>query len=186
MGNENELSEIADIEEVYDDEGNDITDYRAIALERHELAKKNYGMAKRYQTKLGKQKDEGEIKTKEGEINKSNELGYGEKAFLVANGIKGKEEMTLAMEYAKQTGKPLDDIIENKFFLNELKDLRDAKSVQEAIPGGSKRAGTASRDKVEYWIAKGELPPADQVELRRAYVNAKIKKSKDSGMFYNS
>jgi len=41
-----------------------------------------------------------------------------------------------------------------------------------------------SRDKVDYWIAKDEMPPADQQQLRRDYVNAKnLKKAEDSSKF---
>jgi hypothetical protein len=64
-----------------------------------------------------------------------------------------------------------------------LKERRDAAATKEATPSGSKRSGTASRDKVEYWIKKGVLPPTDQNKLRREVVKAKIAKAKSGSTF---
>lgn len=130
------------------------------------------------------QKLEEEYKTKKDtKAKKSNtELGYGEKAFLAANGIKGKEAMELVQEYM-DNGKSLDDIVENKHFKNELKDIEEAKAVANATPSNSKRSNTQTRDTVEYWLAKGELPPASETQLRRDVVNARIKKETDGSKF---
>jgi len=108
------------------------------------------------------------------EKSKLKDLDYGQKAYLVANGIKGAEEMSIVQDIMKSTGKDLDAVLESKYFQAELKELRSLKASEAAIPDGSKRSGQQTRDSVEYWIAKGELPPADQIELRRKVVNAKI------------
>lgn len=113
-------------------------------------------------------------------------LDYGQKAFLVANGIKGKEETELVQEVMAATGKSLEDVIESKYFQAELKERRDAKSAQDALPTQSKRSAAPARDGVDYWLSKGELPPKDQVELRRKVLNAKITKAKNGSKFYNS
>lgn len=142
-------------------------------------AKELEGRNKRLETKIKKQAEK--------KPNKSNaELDYGQKAFLIANGIKGKDEIKLVTDFMENTGKTLDDVLESKHFMNELKDLRDVKAVNDAVPGSSKRGGGAARNSVEYWLAKGELPPASDVQLRRDVVNAKLKASKEKGMFYNS
>lgn len=107
-----------------------------------------------------------------------NQFDYGQKAFLIALGIKSKEEIDLAKKLQKETGKDLDSLIETNYFKTELKALRDSQDVNDAIPKNSKRSGQSSVNTVEYWLAKGELPPADQVELRRAVVNAEIERDR--------
>lgn len=113
----------------------------------------------------------------------SGELDYGQKAFLVANGIKGSEETNLVKEIMSATGKSLDDVLESRHFQAELKALREDKATKDAIPTGSKRSGQSQATEVEYWLAKGELPPADQRELRTKVVNARIKIQKDKSVF---
>ena len=124
--------------------------------------------------KLGKYAEAPEAKpSKDGK--KSDELDYGQKAYLVASGYKSAAEQKLAQEMMKSSGKTLDEILESKFFQAEVKEIREAAEGKAAIPEGTKRPGNSSADSVEYWIAKGELPPADQVELRQKVVNARMK-----------
>lgn len=114
---------------------------------------------------------------------KSSELDYGQKAFLVANGIKGAEEFDLVQKIMADTGKPLEDVLESKYFQAELKERRDAKTVADAIPDNSKRSNQSASTTVDYWLAKGELPPADQVDLRRQVVNARLKQEQNKSQF---
>lgn len=110
-------------------------------------------------------------------------LDYGVKAFLVANGLKGEQEFKLAQEFSRNTGKSLDDVMDSKYFQQELADYREQKTTQDAsIKGRGKTANVASSD-VEYWLAKpfGELP--DDFELRSKVVKARRAKSKNTGMF---
>lgn len=136
----------------------------------------------REEKKLGKESEKPEPKSTS---TKSGELDYGQKAFLVANGVKGKEEVSLVQEFMENTGKSLDDVLESKYFQSELKELRGSKASQDAIPKGSKRAGSSSKDSVDYWLAKGELPentPENQ-DLRRQVVNAKYKRETSGNKF---
>lgn len=160
-------TEVETLEEV-DEEEKDTTDWKAKYEE-------TTARLKRAETKLEKSK----TATKETASKSNGELGYGEKAFLVANGIKTADERALVEDYLS-SGKTLDEIVENKHFLNDLKDLRSEKESKIAISGTSKRTGQSSRTEVEYWVAKGEMPPADQPDLRRAYVNAKLKSEQSS------
>jgi hypothetical protein len=114
----------------------------------------------------------------------SNDLG--EKAYLIANGIKTPEEINLAKRLSKETGKDIESLLATTYFQTELKDFREKKATADAIPNGNKRANNSAVDTVEYWIAKGELPPTSEVELRRKVVNAMIKKDETKGQFYNS
>ena len=179
MENELEVEEIDEIVEEKDEEGNDTTDWKSLAL-------KNQGIAKRLKTKLEKAKDKAKEPPKEiddkPEPKEKQGFDYAEKAFLTANGIKS-DEYAFVEEVMKSTGKSLDEVLEAKYFQSELKERREEKASKDAIPSGSKRAATSSRDTVEYWIAKGELPPENQRELRQQVVNARIKSEKDKSQF---
>ena len=115
-----------------------------------------------------------------------NQNDLGESAFLIANGLKESDERSLAKKLAKETGKDLESLLETTYFQTELKSLREQKATSNAIPTGSKRSNNSGVDTVEYWIAKGELPPSSEVDLRRQVVNARMKKQESKGMFYNS
>lgn len=127
-----------------------------------------------------------DVKKEEQKISKSVDFDLGEKAFLIANGVKGSDEVGLAKRLQRETGKDIESLLETAYFQQELKALREDKATSDAIPKGAKRSSQSSVDSVEYWIAKGELPPASEVELRRKVVNAEIAKEKNKGVFYNS
>jgi hypothetical protein len=117
---------------------------------------------------------------------KSEGFDYGEKAYLTSNGIKGSDEHEFAQKLQKQTGLDLDSLLEDTYFQTKLNEFREQKATTNATPSGTKRSNNSSVDTVEYWIAKGELPPKDQVEMRRKVVNARLKKEDSKGVFYNS
>lgn len=137
------------------------------------------GMLKRAETDAGI--DEPEIKKKTSK--KSEEFDYGEKAFLISNGIKEADEIALVKDIIGSTGKSLDDVMTSKYFQAELKELRDTKIATNAVPPGSKRTGQSAQNTVEYWIAKGELPPVSDRKLRQEVVNARIKVETDTNVF---
>jgi len=134
-------------------------------------AKEAEGKAKRYKTKLEKQKEEPKPEKKE---NKSSELDYGQKAFLTANGIKGKNEFEFTENLLKETGKDLEDLIEMKYYKTQLEDFRAEQKTKNATPSSSKRSSTSSRDNPEYWVNKpfNEVP----AELKRKVLKLKEKK----------
>lgn len=114
--------------------------------------------------------------------NKKEGFDYAEKAYLKASGIQS-DEYDFVKEVMDSTGKNLDQVLEAKYFQSELKERREAKATKDAIPDGKTRGAGGHRDSVEYWIAKGELPPPDQIELRRKVVNAKIKANNQGSKF---
>ncbi|EFX59998.1 hypothetical protein DAPPUDRAFT_345973 [Daphnia pulex] len=151
-----------------------------------DLALKNRGIAQRFKTKLEKSresKSDTPIEKKEAET-VTNDLG--EKAFLAVNGIKGADEVEFFKKIQKETGKTADVLLESTYFQTEFRDFKEKKATREATPNGSKRSTPLSSDSVDYWLAKDELPPSSQVELRRQVVNAKSKKDSSGGVFYNS
>lgn len=179
--NDLEVEEVPEIVETFDENDNPTTDWQTLALQ-------NQGIAKRYKTKLEKIKEsqakvEAEAKAKaETPPPKKEGFDYAEKAYLKSSGIT-PDEFPFVKEVMDSTGKSLDEVLEAKYFQAELKEKREAAETKAAIPSGSKRSTTVSKDSEEYWLAKGELPPADQVELRRKVVNALAKNSGNKSPF---
>lgn len=116
---------------------------------------------------------------------KSDEFGLAEKSYLLANGVKGKEEESLVKRIMDNTGNSLETVLESKYFQAELKEIRDAKAAADATPGNSRRSGQSASDSVDYWIAKGELPPntPENRELRTKIVNARLNKDRAKSEF---
>ncbi len=110
-------------------------------------------------------------------------LSYGQKALLRAEGIKRGKETELVEEIREESGKDLESVLDSKYFQASLKELREETKVKEATPSSSKRGTSSSKGKVEYWLNKEELPPVDEVELRREVVNTKLKQEKDKSNF---
>lgn len=130
--------------------------------------------------KLGVEKE-----VKDEPSKKSDKFDYGEKAFLIANGVKDADEIDLTRKLQKETGKDLDDLVGSTYYQSELKNFREGKATAGAVIGGAKRTANSSINTVEYWIAKDEMPPASDQKLRQDYVNAKMKREQNKGTFYN-
>jgi len=177
-----DIKDFEEPESILDEAGEDTIDWKAEALKRD-------GMARRFQTKLKKLKEsddaEAEAKAnakpdeKAKQPQDKKEFDYAEKAFLKANDLQ-KDEYPLVLEAMNSTGKTLDEVLESKYFQSELKEKREEKDSEDAVPRDTKRAGGASKNSVDYWLAKGELPPPDQIQLRRDVVNARIKAEETS------
>ena len=116
-------------------------------------------------------------------IQKSNDLDYGQKAFLVANGVKENTEMKLVKSIMQETGKTLEQVLDSKYFQAELKEMRELQTSQNAIPTG-KRSANVPTDSVEYWLTKDfkDVP----AEMKPKVVNARLNQDKAKGTFYNS
>lgn len=106
-----------------------------------------------------------------------------DKMVLRSEGIKSEDEMALVEEFMRDTGKDVESVIESRSFKAELKALREDKATEDALPRGTKRSSNSSKSNVEYWLAKGELPPASDVQLRREVVNAKMKQIENRSQF---
>jgi hypothetical protein len=187
MENDNDLQadipEVAELPQVQDGQ-QDTTDWKAIAKQNQEALTKMQGMTKRFQTKLKKLTEAPKPQPEAQKQNQPEKKGfdYAEKAYLKSSGI-NSDEFDFVKEVMDATGKPLDQVLEAKYFQTELKERRDVKATADATPSSTKRAGNSTRNDVDYWIAKGELPPADQPELRRKVVNAKIVVAKGKNQF---
>ena len=187
MSNENYEEEVLETEEEVEEteEVDESTDEESDTAEQQKETPEAK-LARLTRMKAQLEKKLGISTEKESKPSKKGGLDYSQKAFLIANGIKGNDEFGLVQEVMKSTGKSLDDIIELKYFKAELNELRELNKSADANPASGNRSGNSARNTVEYWIAKGELPPASEVELRRKVVNARMTKAKSSGSFYNS
>lgn len=163
--------------------GDDPAKLKEIIKIRTESRQKLYSRAKEAETKLKSFKpEEGKESKKPSTTGK--ELDYSQKAYLVALGHKDADEMSIIQEAMVSTGKTLEEVLANKFVQAEISDLREKKTTEEALPqGGAKRGSNPSRTSVDYWLAKGELPPPDQVDLRRKVVNERMKRESNTSKF---
>lgn len=107
-----------------------------------------------------------------------------EKAYLNSAGYKDIEEQEEILKVAKNLGLKADEAVNDPFVKARVEHLRKAKEVAEATPRNSKKKSSTKND-VQYWIDKGELPPADQTQLRRDVVNAKQQRAKTNNKFNN-
>lgn len=187
MANESEkLSvESKDIDTTTEDTTVDENDTETTDVEQTGAKETSEAKIARLRRQLSREEKKAGIVNQTVKQTKSEDFDLAQKAFLVASGVKGKDEMALVKDIMSATGKGIDDILESKHFQAELKELRAAKATDEAVVSGSKRSSQSSRDTVEYWLGKGELPPSDQRELRAKVVNARIKAEKNKNVFAN-
>ncbi len=119
---------------------------------------------------------------------KSNELDYGQLAFhnskTGALKIENSEDVEFLREQIKETGKSQEALLNANWFQNELKDKQTARIAQAAAPTGGKPGGSTDRNSVDYYLQTGETPPADNPELRRKVVNAKMAKEQSGQSNY--
>lgn len=161
------------------DEGFKPQDLPEVKLAKAKAIASRYAkQADRLERELGIEKPQAKEQVKSGE------LDYGQKAFLIANGIKGADETALVTKIQSTTGKSLEEILESKYFKADLKDLRDSREVEEALPKGTKRSTQTTKDSIDYWLGKphSEVPN----ELKRAVLNKEIEMKKQNAKFSNN
>lgn len=114
---------------------------------------------------------------------KSNDLDYGEKSYLISNGIK-REEISFVQDELKKSGlKDVDSLLDNPYFQSSLEKHRALSATQNAIPKGN-RSGDMANNSIEYYASK----PIEDVpqEFRAKVVKYKLDKENKKGVFYNS
>ena len=156
----------------------DTTDWKELAL-------KQQGINKRLKTKMEKAKakkeEAKETKTSEKpELNKT-EFDYGQKAYInqtLGVDLKNEKEVALVNDYIN-AGKTLDDLLTNKHFNNDLKDLQEATKAKNAIPSGSKRSATSDKTATDYWMGKDfkDVPQEHRAEVLKKTLEGERKQS---------
>ena len=148
----------------------DTTDWKAKFEEEQ-------GRRRRLETKLNKSSEP----KPEPQSKKSNDLDYGELAFLTAKGVENDDEVDFVKTIINNTGRSLKDVVGDDYVQAKLTAMREARAVKDATPSGTKRSAQSASDSVEYWLAKGELP--EDTDLRRKVVNARIEKETKRDVF---
>jgi len=152
-------------------------------FDNHKELSKTVGRKKEYRQMLV---DEGILdpktfkpvkkKVPEGKVNKPNEdFNTGDIAFMEGRGVKTDDEMNFVKSMMDKTGENLKDTLSDDYVQSKLKTMKEAAAVKDATPSGSKRTPTSGKASVEYWLAKGGLPPESDIQLRRDVLNARIK-----------
>ena len=170
------LKSVAEIELTQDDQGADTTNWSEVGKELYERGKQWEGVAKRNHSDILKIRKEFEELKRDPRLLKAEDppkppqntgFDYGQMALLEVRGIP-EEDHDFLLEEVKTTGKELKDVLNFKYVQEELKNRKDKRTVETALPSGSKRSSGAARDSTDYWLAKGEMPDrAQNPELYR-------------------
>ena len=168
--------------------GDDPARLKEIIRIRTESRQKLYARTKDAETKLktfsGEHKEPKKDTSNTVKETAPKEFDYGQKAFLVAKGYDTDEEESFLFKEVSETGKTLSQVLSFNYVQEQLKAIKEQKNSEGAIPKGSgERGGQGNRTSVDYWIQKGELPPEDQIEMRRKVVNEKLKRSQQKSKF---
>lgn len=102
---------------------------------------------------------------------------------LKEHGLQSAEEIDLVLAESKETGIDPLVLVKKGYATTLLESHRKQKEAELANPSSKSRGSVNAKASADYWIAKGELPPADQVELRREVVNKKMAKANQKKMF---
>jgi ABC-type bacteriocin/lantibiotic exporter with double-glycine peptidase domain len=136
-------------------------------------------LAKEFGIELPKHEEKEEVKNEEKKV-----LDINEKTYLIVNKV-DKEDYDFILDEMKETGKPIDKILEFKYVRDALEERMNERKTQKATqhPPTTSRAGNAVKDSVDWYLKKGELPPPG--ELRNQYLDRK-RESGDSGSKFTS
>jgi hypothetical protein len=184
--NDENIEKNEDLEENLDDNQQDNDDSQEeVSISKEELerlkeAEKQVEIEREKSTRYRAERDRFKGKTKEVKQDES----LIEKAFLNSSGYKDQDEQEEILRIAKNLDLNVADAVNDDFVTSRIEHIRKQKELDNATPSSSKKAKSTTDD-INYWIDKGELPPKDQVELRRKVVNARQKRSKNSKKFNN-
>ncbi len=104
---------------------------------------------------------------------------------LRAEGVKDPKDMETVMHAAKVLGVEPIDALSDPFVQERLARSQKQRTAVNAVPGASSRQTVNIKANTDYWIKKGELPPKEDVELRRKVVNKRTEMAKHQKKFNN-
>lgn len=109
---------------------------------------------------------------------------------LQVAGLTDDDEVSLAERLFEETQMPYEKLLNSKYFKAELEELRTEKKNAAATSEvkGDKGSKAGAKGTAEYWIAKGEVPSADQADrkLRASVIRGLAAQNKAGGkQFYN-
>lgn len=107
--------------------------------------------------------------------NATGELDETQLEVLDLRGISETEDIEVIQKVMAKTGQTLRQVLKDDYVVSTLKAQKDARAVQNAMPGNSKRSGGATQGfdaALAKFDATGELP--SDFALRSAVINAKV------------
>jgi len=177
---ETEIKTEGDVVDTTTNEGEGKIEENTVSLskEEYDTLNQTLGSLKKELKDLRKSAKESKETKETPEKTEPNELSSGDKALLVAYGVKGKEEQALAQSYMRRTGDDIDSLIEDDIFQAKLAKLREAKASQIATPSGTKRSTVSTKDDVDYHVEQhlsGKMKLEDMpFEMRTKVVNKMV------------
>lgn len=107
----------------------------------------------------------------------SNELDYGQLAYLETKGVP-EEDHDFILEEMQDSGRELKDVLGKKYIQEELKERQESRATQVATPKKGSRTAPNSKNSVEYWSKR---PFADVPQnMREEVLNAKLEKERSA------
>jgi hypothetical protein len=113
----------------------------------------------------------------------NNDFDYAQLSYLSVKGYEDDDELAVIKKVMDKTGMELKEAIADEYVKNTIKNIREEKATKEATPSGTRRSQPSGRTTVDYWLAKGQLPPTSEVQLRRDVLNARIEREKQKSKF---
>ena len=165
----------------------DQTDWKAKALELQGIAKRRATQLAKAKERLAAVPEKPEAKPQDKPRKKSDELDYTHLAFHNSKSntlkIESEEEIEWVKQQLEETGKPLQGLLNSKYFQTEYKSFKDSKAVDDSVPNvkGRSNQPSASRS-LEYWMNRGDELPEDTYENKQLIldiVDARYKKAKE-------
>jgi hypothetical protein len=101
---------------------------------------------------------------------------------LTATGVKNPDDQKLVLDEAKRLKLPISEIANMEYMQAKLKANQEARDVKDGLPNGTRRAGTMSKQDVEYYLANPDKRPDNQ-ELAEKVLSAKQAREKSTNQF---
>ena len=177
MDKNEQVEEVEEIIDEVNEPNEETTKSEKVELTDEERLARLEGGAKRLRKKLGLDKPEKE----EVKIIKKEGFDPGELALLEVRGYSDEEDISYLEKTQKDTGKSLSELLKTEWVKKDLKEMKELRDSKDATPSDTNRSGEAINDSVEYHLAKGTTPSADQPELRKKVLDARKEKFSNSG-----
>lgn len=114
----------------------------------------------------------------------SNESDYQvriDKLSLKAEGITNQDDQKIVLDEAKRLKLSVEEVVQMEHIKNKLKDSKDQREAQDGMPKSKGKAGSATTQDIDYYLAKGTTP--DDLELAEKVINARMKREQNANKF---
>ena len=174
--------------EVSEGEGEQAEETISLSKSEYEKLNQTLGSLKRELKDYKKPKDEAKDTPQKNQPDDTALLRLEKLAFKAA-GVSHEDDVDLARKTARKWGMDVEDVLDDEDFKVKLERQQTSRANLNATSSikGDKSKGS-SKESVEYWVAKGTPPSADQVPDRKSrakIARAMMDSQKNSKKFYN-